>query len=131
MTEIGRLGVWTFQLGMADEALQRDAVAELESLGYGAIWVPTFSAFDVLPKLLAAGSTIAGVTGIASIFQYDAATIAANTKSLDASFPGRFLLGLGVSHPEAVNRDGSTRYAKPIAAMDAFLDEVGPEIAAA
>jgi len=128
-TDIGRLGVWTFQLGMVPEPEQRDAVAELESLGYGAIWIPTFGAFDQLPKLLAAGTTIAGASGIASIFQYDAATVAKNTQALEASYPGRFLLGLGVSHPEAVNRDGSERYSKPIAAMRAFLDELGGELA--
>jgi len=129
VTQIGRLGVWTFQLGMASEPEQRDAVAELESLGYGAIWVPTFGAFDVLAKLLAAGTTIAGVTGIASIYQYDAPTVLEKARSLDASYPERFLLGLGVSHPEAVNRDGSSRYAKPIAAMGAFLDTLGAELA--
>lgn len=129
VTDIGRLGVWTFQLGMAEGSQQRDAVAELEALGYGAIWVPTFSAFDVLPNLLAAGSRIVGATGIASIYSYDAPTIVENTKRLEESYPGRFLLGLGVSHPEAVNRDGSARYAKPIAAMSGFLDELGSVLA--
>jgi len=129
VTDIGRLGVWTFQLGMASEPEQRDAVAELESIGYGAIWVPTFGAFDIVPKLLAAGTTICAATGIASIYQYDAPTIVRNVRSLDASYPDRFLLGLGVSHPEAVNRDGSGRYTKPIAAMAAFLDDLGPEVA--
>jgi probable F420-dependent oxidoreductase len=129
MTDIGRLGIWTFQLGTADEAVQREVVPELESLGYGAIWVPTFSAFDVLPRLLASGTRIVGATGIASIFQYDAAAVAAQAKSIESQYPDRFLLGLGVSHPEAVNRDGSQRYTKPVAAMTAFLDELGPNLA--
>jgi probable F420-dependent oxidoreductase len=129
LIDIGRIGVWTFQLGMASESEQRDAVAELESLGYGAIWVPTFGVFEVVPKLLAAGTRIAAASGIASIYQYDAATVLENARSLDAAYPGRFLLGLGVSHPEAVNRDGSGRYSKPVESMRTFLDELGAELA--
>lgn len=121
--DIGKLGVWTFQLGASEDAPLRDAVAELESLGYGTIWFPGGGrAFETARRLLAASSTITVATGIVSIYGYEAADVVAQTASLAADYPGRFLLGLGVSHPEAVNREGPPRYSRPLRAMGGFLD---------
>src|SRR5688572_11891049 len=127
--DIGRLGVWAFQLAGLQGSELNETVAELEELGYGAIWIPTFGAFEAATRILGASSKIVVATGIASIYVYDAATTVAETKRLQDAHPDRFLPGLGVSHPEAVNRDGSGRYSRPISSMGKFLDEIGPDLA--
>ena len=38
--QLGRVGLWTFQLDLQPASAAREAVAELEELGYPAIWLP-------------------------------------------------------------------------------------------
>lgn len=58
---------------------------------------------------------------------------ASGARTLAEAFGGRFVLGLGVSHRELVDRRGG-HYAGPVAAMEAYLDAMdaarwqGPEV---
>jgi probable F420-dependent oxidoreductase len=61
-------------------------------------------------------------TGIANIYGRDPVTAAAAQKTLAEAYPGRFLLGLGVSHIPLVERIRGHTYGKPVAAMRAYLD---------
>ena len=106
-------------------AASRDAVAEVESLGYGAIWVPEAvgrEPFANAALLLSAGSTIKVGTGIASIHARTAQTMQAGWKTISEAFPGRFLLGLGVSHQPMVEGVHGHAYDKPYSTMVSYLD---------
>ena len=123
--DLGRLGLWTFQLDLQPMRAAQAAVAELEALGYGAVWVPEAvgrEPFANSALLLSAGSRIAVGTGIASIHARTAMTMQAGWKTLTEAFPGRFLLGLGVSHQPMVEGVHGTAYDKPYSTMVSYLD---------
>ncbi|MDP2292349.1 MAG: LLM class F420-dependent oxidoreductase [Actinomycetota bacterium] len=123
--QLGRLGLWTFQLDLAPMARAQEAVAELESLGFGAIWVPEAvgrEPFANAALLLSAGERIVVGTGIASIHARTAMTMQAGWKTLSEAFPDRFLLGLGVSHQPMVEGVHGTSYDKPYSTMVSYLD---------
>ena len=122
--QLGRIGIWSFQLwGERDEAV--DAAAELDDLGFGAIWFPNGAAlFDRSRDLLESTKRAVVAPGIASIWTHSAPTAAAAHHEITQEHPGRFLLGLGVSHPHLVDRDDPGRYSKPLTRMREYLDEL-------
>ena len=123
--DIGRIGIWTFQFDQQPWAAVSEAAAELEELGYGALWFPEFrgrEAYAQAALLLGATRRIAVVPGIANIYARDAVAMAAGQRTLCAAFPGRFLLGIGVSHRLVVEGIRGHAYGPPLAAMQAYLD---------
>ena len=122
--DIGRVGIWTFAFEMQSAARAREAAAELEALGYGAIWIPEAIGREALTNagvLLAATRRIVIATGIANIWVRDATAMAAAQKTLAEAYDDRFLLGMGVSHAPLVTMRGHD-YAKPFTAMKNYLD---------
>ena len=123
--QLGRLGLWTFQLDLQPMARAREAVAELEELGFGCIWVPEAvgrEPFANASLLLSGGTRIAVATGIASIHARTAMTMQAGWKTVTEAFPDRFLLGLGVSHQPMVEGVHGHAYDKPYSTMVSYLD---------
>src|ERR1700686_4537375 len=123
--QLGAFGVWTFQLDVFSAARMQEAVAELEELGYGAVWYGEAIGREALTKagLLFAGTKrIVIATGIANIYGRDPVAMAAGQKTLAEAYPNRFLLGLGVSHAPLVEQLRGHRYEKPVATMRAYLD---------
>lgn len=123
--ELGAIGIWTAQFDYQPAAEAREAAAELEQLGFGAIWFPESVGRESLTNaalLLGATSRIVIATGIANIYARDPVTMAAGQKTLAEAYPGRFLLGLGVSHIPLVEQVRGHRYGKPVASMRAYLD---------
>ena len=123
--DIGRIGIWTFQFDQQPWAVVAEAAAELEELGYGALWFPEFrgrEAFAQAALLLGVTRRIAVVPGIANIYARDAVAMAAGQRTLGEAFPGRFLLGIGVSHRLVVEGIRGHAYGPPLAAMRAYLD---------
>ncbi|MBO1770147.1 LLM class flavin-dependent oxidoreductase [Agrococcus sp. TF02-5] len=59
-------------------------------------------------------------TGIVNIWTAPAAEVAASFHRLEAAHPGRFTLGIGIGHPEAIDE----RYRRPYSALVAYLDEL-------
>ena len=109
--ELGRLGIWRRRQDGPGP------VAELEALGYGAVWIGgSPSTEDARPYLEAAG-TMTIATGILNVWQHEPADVAAGHAALTADFPGRFLLGMGIGHPEA-----TSDYTRPLTTMRRFLD---------
>jgi probable F420-dependent oxidoreductase len=98
----------------------RAMVAELDELGYGALWFGEApggkEAFTRAATLLAASSRIVVATGIASVWGRDALSTASAIRTLGEAFPGRFVAGLGISHPPAVEARGSV-YRRPLGVM--------------
>ena len=123
--QLGRVGLWTFQLDLQPADVARATAAELESLGYPTIWVPEAVGRDPMVNsavLLAATERLVLATGIASIWSRDAMAAAASHLTLSEAFPGRFLLGLGVSHQPMVDFVKGHQYDKPFTKMSAYLD---------
>ncbi|MEV5988041.1 LLM class F420-dependent oxidoreductase [Streptomyces sp. NPDC052051] len=117
---VGRYGVWSAALRSEDPSRRgelTEAAAELEELGFGAVWLGASSAVRHAVPLIEATSRLTVATGIQSIWQYEAAETAAHWAELEKAHPGRFLLGLGVSH--AVRAD---QYRRPYSAMVGYLD---------
>ena len=122
--ELGKLGVWCsldgYPLSEAIEAAQR-----IEALGYPTLWHP--EAFTRDPLLLCA-SILGGTrrlivaNGIVSIYDRVPAVMASAQRTLDEQSGGRFLLGLGVSHPVLVEGLRGLEYGPPVATMRAYLD---------
>jgi probable F420-dependent oxidoreductase len=120
-----RIGVWTGALDMVPAARAQGLAKELESLGYGAVWIPEVAGRDVmlhLGLLLSATSTLVGASGIASIYARDPITMTGALQGLTEAFPERVVLGLGVSHHTLVEGLRGHDYSKPLSAMRAYLD---------
>ncbi|MGI5213081.1 LLM class F420-dependent oxidoreductase [Plantactinospora sp. CA-290183] len=124
---IGPVGVWTGVLGGQPAAFGRTVAAEVEELGYGALWVgETPSNKEPLVHsaiLLGATRRLVVATGIANIWVRDATAAANGANALAEAYDGRFLLGLGVSHAPLVRARGHD-YERPLAAMRSYLDAI-------
>jgi probable F420-dependent oxidoreductase len=123
--ELGPIGIWTSQFDYQPAAKARKAAADLEKLGYGAIWFPESVGREALTNaalLLSATKRVVIATGIANIYARDPVTMSAAQKTLTEACPGRFFLGLGVSHVPLVEQMRGHTYGKPVASMRAYLD---------
>jgi probable F420-dependent oxidoreductase len=112
--DLGRFGV--FGRG-ATPAQAKD----IEALGYGAIWVGGSppAELDWVEPLLEATSTLQVATGIVNIWTAAAKPVAESFHRINKAYPNRFLLGIGVGHPEA-----HAEYKKPYDALVEYLDEL-------
>ena len=125
--ELAPIGIWTAQFDYQPAAKLREAAAEVEQLGFGAIWFPESVGRESLTHaalLLGATNRIVIATGIANIYARDAVTMAAGQKTLAEAYPGRFLLGLGVSHIPLVEQIRGHSYGKPVPTMRQYLDRM-------
>jgi probable F420-dependent oxidoreductase len=125
-SRLGRLGIWMpppAWIG-ADPAA---TAAAIEKAGFTSAWIgggnAAPDAFTLLRPLLAGTSNLIVATGIANIWAWEPAAIRAEAAALAAEFPGRFILGLGVSHEHLVISLGRA-YKRPLAKMEKFLDEL-------
>ncbi|GAA2720114.1 LLM class F420-dependent oxidoreductase [Actinocorallia aurantiaca] len=122
--ELSGIGVWSQQLRYGDAAEAAESAAELEELGYSALWIPDVGGplFDAVGRLLAATRRTVVATGILNLWMHAPEDAAASHASLTAEHGDRFLMGIGVSHAPLVDRAEAGRYQKPLAAMRTFLD---------
>jgi len=113
---LGTVGVWTsyrpFGMDRAGEAAKL-----LEELGYGAWWLGGSPHVPDVRPILEATSSLVAATGILNVWINDPAETAAADADVRADFPGRFMLGIGIGHPEA-----TSDYRRPLHAMRTFLD---------
>ena len=120
----GTIGVWTFAQESMPAERSGDIAAELEALGYAAMWLPEAwgrEAFTNAGLMLAATSTLTIATGIANIWARDAVAANNAAKTLNAAYNDRFVLGLGVSHRPLVERLRGHEYVSPVTAMREYL----------
>jgi probable F420-dependent oxidoreductase len=116
--DLGKIGVWTsyrpFGIERAGEAAKL-----AEQLGYTAFWLGgSPHAGDVRP-VLEATSTLVGATGILNVWREDPQETSAADAELRAEYPARFMLGIGIGHPEA-----TSDYRRPLTTMRTFLDSL-------
>jgi probable F420-dependent oxidoreductase len=122
-----KIGIWTGAFEKQGASKVQEAVAELEQLGYGAVWYSEATGRESLTQaglLLSATSRMVVATGIANIYARDSFAMACGQKTLSEAYPNRFLLGLGVSHIPFVERLRGHSYSKPVEKMGAYLDEM-------
>ncbi|MFI6984859.1 TIGR03620 family F420-dependent LLM class oxidoreductase [Embleya sp. NPDC050154] len=125
--DLGRIGLWTAALDFMPVSRLRETVAELDELGYGALWwgeTVGREAFTQAMLVLGAAPRIAAATGIANVWARDAMAANAAARTVHEAYPERFLTGLGISHSGLVEglRPGGHRYEKPLAHMREYLD---------
>ena len=129
--DIGRVGIWTGTLDAVPSSEAQQVARRLEELGFPTLWIPETigrDPFVTATLLLGATSTLKIATGIANIYARDAVTMANTQRSLEEAFPGRFLLGLGVSHHHLVDRVRHHDYSKPYSKMVQYLDDMDKAI---
>ncbi|MFJ9952419.1 TIGR03620 family F420-dependent LLM class oxidoreductase [Kitasatospora sp. NPDC091207] len=126
---LGRVGIWTFGFEGQPAGRVREAAAEVEETGYGAIWFGEAFGRDTVGQawlLLSATRRITVASGIANIAFRDPIATATATRTLGEAFPGRYLLGLGGHRvDDTVHRvDGYPMPARgrAVATMSAYLD---------
>jgi probable F420-dependent oxidoreductase len=124
-TALGRVGAWTFAFdGMAADATA-SAAAEIEDLGYGALWVPEGGgSHDVLAHvswLLTSTRRLTVASGIANITARQPEVLARGAALVADAYQGRFVLGVGVGHEYTTERRGFG-WGDPLARMRDYLD---------
>ncbi|WP_431238992.1 LLM class F420-dependent oxidoreductase [Mycolicibacterium aichiense] len=94
---------------------------EIEDLGYGAVWVGGSppAELDWVEPILENTTTLKVATGIVNIWTAAAGPVAESFHRIEKAYPGRFILGIGVGHPEA-----HQQYQKPIDALRGYLDKL-------
>lgn len=111
--DLGRFGVWTGSPVTPEQAV------DIEKLGYGSVWVGASPAADLefVEPILEKTQNLQVATGIVNIWTAEAGEVAKSYHRIEKAFPGRFLLGVGVGHPEHTQE-----YTKPYQALVEYLD---------
>jgi probable F420-dependent oxidoreductase len=111
--DLGRYGVWT--LG----AVKPEQAVEIEKLGYGAVWIGGSPAGDLnyVEPILERTETLQVATGIVNVWSAPAPQVAEAYHRIEDAHPGRFLLGIGIGHPEHTEA-----YRKPYDVLVEYLD---------
>lgn len=125
-----RIGLFASSLAGQPAAVQREVVAEMERLGFGTLWYQEAvgrESFAQAAIYLSAGSRIVVASGIANIYARDPQAMSAGGRTLAEAWPGRFILGLGVSHAPIVTARGHD-YTKPFSAMRRYLEAMGTAV---
>lgn len=140
--KLGNIGVWapvdgpisffedekSSELGPVSATRLAAFALRVEALGYSTLWMPEAfgrNSFVVSSWLLANTTKLQVATGIVSIYSQDPIATRGAADALNEQSGGRFLLGLGVSHREAVEGMRGHDYGKPVSAMRSYLDAVG------
>ncbi|MGC9221493.1 MAG: TIGR03620 family F420-dependent LLM class oxidoreductase [Solirubrobacteraceae bacterium] len=112
--ELTPYGLWVTS-AIGEERLG-DAAVLAQDLGFGALWLGGSPRLLSLQPMLERARQLTVAMGIVNVWQYDPATLAAEFTELNAEFPGRVLVGIGVGHREA-----TPQYGRPLSKMRAFL----------
>jgi probable F420-dependent oxidoreductase len=117
-------GIWAAQLRYGDNGVIREMAAELEELGYSALWIPDVGGdlFAAVEVLMTATQRTTIATGILNLWMHEAAETAQQHARLTAAHGDRLLVGIGVSHQPLIDREVAGTYTKPLSAMRAYLD---------
>lgn len=122
---MGRVGLWSADFDLQPMTKAQEAIAEVEEMGYSAVWVPEAvlrEPFASTALLLSATKKLVLATGIASLHARTAQTMNAGWKTVTEAFPDRFVLGIGVSHAPMVNGVHKGAYDKPYSTMVEYLN---------
>lgn len=124
---IGPVGLWHGGIDVASTGAVIEAAQELESLGMPTLWIAEAVGRDPFvsaANILGGTKTLKVATGIANIYARGPMTMNAGQQTLAEAFPGRFLLGLGVSHGHLVAKVRKLDYSKPYSQMVEYLQRM-------
>ncbi|MGV0848685.1 LLM class F420-dependent oxidoreductase [Mycolicibacterium phlei] len=124
--DLAGVGVWTSQLRYGDQGQAAESAAELEELGFTALWIPDVSGgvLDSVEHLLKSTRQVVIATGILNLWMNDPADVAARFAALPEADRERTLLGIGVSHAPLIDSREPGKYRRPLAATRAYLDAI-------
>ena len=125
-TGMDAVGIWSFELRGAARPEAQEAAAELDALGFSALWIPGLDgagALDDLGPLLHAAPRAHVALGILSIWGQDPEELGRRLDVLDRAHGPRALLGLGVSNAHAAATHGQV-YAAPVQTLGRYLDRL-------
>jgi len=125
--DIGKVGIWQGMLDRHPTPAVKDAVAEIEAMGWPCLWRPEALGRDPLVSaaiMLEASTNLKVATGIAQISARHPMTAVAAQKTLAEAYNNRFVLGLGVSHQPFVEGIHGLPYQKPYSQMVSYLDKM-------
>ncbi|HWQ01454.1 MAG TPA: LLM class flavin-dependent oxidoreductase, partial [Gaiellaceae bacterium] len=135
LDNLGRVGVWTTAVANCPAPELRESLAEYEALGFRTIWYGEAFAresFASAALVLSWTEKLIAATGITNVYARDAGSAKAGSRTIAEAFPGRFVFGLGISHPHPVSMRGHA-YGPPLTTMRNYLDAMdavpytGPE----
>jgi probable F420-dependent oxidoreductase len=118
-------GIWEMALRYGDPGRAADSAAEIEALGYSAVWIPDTGGdlFGAMANLLASTSSLTAASGILNIWMQDPDQSARLYHELVAEYGPRVLVGLGVSHAPLIDQVlDPGMFRKPLAKTAAYLD---------
>jgi probable F420-dependent oxidoreductase len=121
---LGPAGVWLGSMANLPAPDFRRAVADIEAIGYGTIWIGEAIGREALTAaalILSATERVTVATGIANIYVRDATAMMNGARTLAEAWPNRFVLGIGVSHVPLVSARGH-HYDRPVTTMRNYLD---------
>lgn len=122
--------MWARELVAMPAREARPYVAAVEALGYGAIWIPeTVGGKEILAHasvVLSSSHHIVVAAGVANVWARDPMAAMSGARVLEDAFPGRFILGLGISHAPNASLRGHA-YHDPVRTMRAYLDRMDAE----
>jgi probable F420-dependent oxidoreductase len=114
----GEYGAWTSFHAFGEEHAGAAATAA-EAAGLGTFWLGGSPRLATVRPLLEGSANLVVATSVVNIWSYDPADLAREFAALEADFPGRVCVGIGVGHPEA-----TSDYKRPLSALETFLDSV-------
>jgi probable F420-dependent oxidoreductase len=123
---LGRLGIWSIELRTGAEDETRETAAQLEALGWPALWIPGLSGTDGLvaaERLLAATTRTTVATGVLGQWNHTPAELTATHHDLQQRYGARLLTGIGVSNADSARKAGQD-FPGPVSAMAAYLDQL-------
>jgi probable F420-dependent oxidoreductase len=116
---LGAFGAWLNPCHDDDTRVR--LVVEAEAMGYGTAWLGLGRApvggLRLVERALDATDSITVATAIVNMWTNNPDVVANAYHGIDAHHPGRFLLGVGIGHPESI-----PAYQRPYDTMVGFLD---------
>jgi probable F420-dependent oxidoreductase len=116
--DFGEYGAWTSYRAIGEENAG-EAAAAAEAAGMGTFWLGGSPRLAQVRPLLEGSEKLTIATSVVNIWAYDPADLVREYAELEADFPGRVCVGIGVGHPEA-----TSDYKRPLSALEGFLDGV-------
>jgi probable F420-dependent oxidoreductase len=114
----GDFGAWTSYRRIGEENAG-EAARAVEAAGLGTLWIGGSPRLEEMRPLLEGSEKLLVGTSIVNIWGYDPTDLVAEYAALEADFPGRLCVGIGVGHPEA-----TSDYKRPLSNLEAFLDGI-------
>jgi len=121
--DLGKVGIWSTALRFGDADAIDKAAAEIDEMGFGAIWIPGGIDDQVLNdigRMLNATKRTVLATGIINLWKQAPEDVASWYNSLSDDHKNRVMLGIGISHGPLIGEGWN----KPIARTREYLDKL-------